>query len=580
MTKNGYIRIYLIMALIVTFIAISIKYQFLSGIKLFGDSVFHIQRILEIRMAFKQGTLPCWLNFNTFYGIGQAVNGMYPDLTLWPFVAITNFMSPQYQMATINFLIFFLTLLISFLSIKSQGNGTELSFYISVAYTFSGYCLYQYVEEFQPGVAIINIFAFPILFITWDLLNSTKIDVALVCKFSLCMILIAFSHLLSLVVYGYLLLSVLIIRTVFRKLRIGVFLNTLLSIPLILLGSSPILYRILTLTNSNILMPYGKGHIKAATFQEVFNTTTWWSRGQLSIMALIMLIIAIAFCNKQLRRKLVPLLCLELYIFVLCLSIFPWKLFDHIPLINNLQYTPWRFGVWLAVIPSIMMVTIFKKYDQTIGIKIGFTLAILSVLLSNSSLIYLMSGNVLHFNNKASSAIVNNNTIASPYKTAILYMGEHPDYFPDAKNVKNDKYQLTASRQKQLYNQKLIVNNSAINFVKEPSTHGVTFTTNNVKNNSADIVLPLICYQRLSYDVSMNGKLVHYSNNAYGNMVIKNAKLSNGSQTIAVQFNTPKIYKVLLALSMISILLMLIEIVITGQSIGMLALKGGERLNL
>lgn len=416
MKKVSQIRIGTLLIVLVIFFIYSAECQFNGGVKLFGDGIFHVQRILEIRNSFLHLEIPSWVNFSTFFGIGQAVNGMYPDITLWPLVFITIFLSPQHQVVVISFLIFFLTLTVTWLCLSIRTDNIEMSFYLATIYTFSGYTLYQFLNEIQPGAAIINIFIFPIFFVSKELLDSKKIDITLICKFSLCIILIGFSHLLSLIVYGFLLGSVVLFRIFQRKISISFFVNALLSFPLVLVGMSPIIYRILKISSSGILEPFGKGHIKAATLPKMLEFISWWSRGQLSIAALVLLIIVYCFFNSGIKSQLIRLSILEGYMFILCLKAFPWKVFNHVPLVNTLQYTPWRFGIWLSVIPIIMFADNFKDYQQIIGIKISHILALLSVILSISAQSYLISGQVLRLNNDVIAQIMDPTPIASEQK--------------------------------------------------------------------------------------------------------------------------------------------------------------------
>ena len=200
---------------------------------------------------------------------------MCPDITLWPLVLMTIFLSPQHQVVAISFLIFFLTLVVTWLCLSGRTDNIEMSFYLATIYTFSGYTLYQFLNEIQPGAAIINIFVFPIFFVSKELLDSKKIDIILICKFSLCVILIGLSHLLSLIVYGLLLGSVVLFRIFQRKISVSFFVNAFLSFPLVLVGMSPIIYRVLKISSSGILEPFGKGHIKAATLPKMLDFISW-----------------------------------------------------------------------------------------------------------------------------------------------------------------------------------------------------------------------------------------------------------------------------------------------------------------
>ncbi len=134
-------RIVLFILFIALFLFIG-YHQFKEGIILWGDGFFHVQRILEIRYAFIHRELPNWLNFQTFFGMGQAINGMYPDISLYPLVLLTMFFSPSHQLAAINILIFTLTLIVTAISLyrRMRVDGL-LSIYAAILYSCSGLSL-------------------------------------------------------------------------------------------------------------------------------------------------------------------------------------------------------------------------------------------------------------------------------------------------------------------------------------------------------------------------------------------------------------------------------------------------------
>ena len=66
MGKTRQIRIGTLLIVLMMFYIYSAECQFNGGVKLFGDGIFHVQRILEIRNAFLHLQIPNWVNFSTF----------------------------------------------------------------------------------------------------------------------------------------------------------------------------------------------------------------------------------------------------------------------------------------------------------------------------------------------------------------------------------------------------------------------------------------------------------------------------------------------------------------------------------
>lgn len=65
-------------------------------------------KVKKIRYAFSHFELPNFSNFQSFFRVGQAVNVMYLDLSLWPFVLLTMGFPPVHQVAAIKLLIIYL----------------------------------------------------------------------------------------------------------------------------------------------------------------------------------------------------------------------------------------------------------------------------------------------------------------------------------------------------------------------------------------------------------------------------------------------------------------------------------------
>ena len=125
----------------------------------FGDTFFHAQRIYEIRMAFLSGHLPGWVNFLTFHNVGQAINGMYPDLTLWPLVLLTNTLKPINQIIVIRTLISLLSFVLTFLCVEKEYSKKTATM-VAFVYTLSGMLLQQTCIFFNLGQCSFYLFYF------------------------------------------------------------------------------------------------------------------------------------------------------------------------------------------------------------------------------------------------------------------------------------------------------------------------------------------------------------------------------------------------------------------------------------
>lgn len=323
------------------------------------DTIFHSQRIYEIRLAFLKHQLPSWVNFNTFFNTGQAINGMYPDYTLWPFVWITNFLTPIHQIIAIRSLIAGATFIVTFLSLRKRFYSQNAILMASI-FALSGSVIKDLTGEMQSGTAIIMIFIFPIFFTLKEIVQSYEFKPQLIIKTALLLTIVANSHLLSAVVLGLVAGICLIIETIVHR-NYFAWINLILAAILTLILCLPIIYRVITISKSGLLSPFGKGNIVSLSLWELIKKPTWDAKATISITTIILLIISILGIRKENFQRTRPWFITELILIILSTNIFPWKLFNHVPIINNFQYANWRFGIFIGVIPVLLVLLTFKK---------------------------------------------------------------------------------------------------------------------------------------------------------------------------------------------------------------------------
>ena len=320
-----------VMAILLTLMVVIVDLR--RGIPMIWDTWFHIGRVIDIREAFKAHQVPTWINFSSYYGMGQAINGMYPDITLWPLLFITNSFSLVNQVIAIKVLILGGTFLISYISLVNHKFKKESSFYVAILYTFSGYSLYQFLYELQPGAIIIYIFTFPLIFSIEEVLYAKSIEKKLIIKLSLLFGVVLYSHLLSAAVIACLIFILWFIRTIVeQELNYFSILNLFFASLLAFLYSMPILYRVYVISKSKIAPPYGKGVVDSENLIDIFTNPQIYARVSLSFVALILFIISIHYFGKE--KEITKLLIAEMVIIILCSNLIPWNILGKLPLIN------------------------------------------------------------------------------------------------------------------------------------------------------------------------------------------------------------------------------------------------------
>lgn len=521
-----------------------------KGMMLYGDTAFHINRILEIRQAFRAHDIPNWLNFVSFSQLGQAVNSMYPDITLWPLVLVTNGLSFFNQLLAIRIIILFLTVLITYFSLFNRGFSSEESFLASIVYGLSGYSLYQFTIEFQPGVAIIYAFTFPLIFLTIDVLKSEKFDIWLSIKLSLVFGIIIYSHLLSAVVVAIVIATLWIIKCSLSKsvnlyTIVNIFVASIFSFVYFL----PILYRMYVVSKSHIAPPYGKGQVNAENFAALFQNPQVYSRTSLSLIA-ILLICLVIFKGKR-SIFVYGLLGAELLLMILCTNIVPWTILERLPVINMLQFTPWRFGIWLSALPLLVFLCAWPTQSK---VKVLFIIS----LLVSFSIPEIFHNNTTvgdfetaqHITQKNSTAIASNTLTRdySPYN-AVGNSIEN-EVSPAIKKIVKSSY--LKDEKGRTYRAK-----------KDVLGHdGIAIKTRK-KLSKGDYIIPVYDYSSLKYNVSINNQEhVNIRQNNRGLMVVRITKNIPKNSTILIKYKNPRVYILLLLFSLIIYTIMAITTIL------------------
>lgn len=520
---------------------------FLSNSILFADTFFHIGRIYEIRYAFQHFEFPNWLNFQSFFGIGQAVNGMYPDISLYPFVLLTMPLSPFHQVVAIQVLIAVLTIIVTYVCLTRRHVPTDISLYTSTIYTFALLCRQM---DFKPGTSIILIFGLPMAFTTFDILVSKNFDIKLALKFALVVILVLYSHFLSIIVLAFMMASIFAYLLITKKTSIYAITNILVAMIISILAISPIIYRYLLINQSGITMPFSQGNIHSVSLPFLIKR---------AFFAFFVIIVSfLTYHKKSIRSAFTsPLTLLILYVCFLC-TYFPWKLFNHVPLVNNFQFADTRFSPLLFIIAAIFISqTQGKSISRTY--KILGVLAILMILLSTALLIHRTRRiNILPFNADTYKAVT---LVRGSYNKEEQHVNQDMfyDYYPygvsSSLKLKNNVF-LSKKGQRIVWNPTIKSGKNQIPIKKVAINNGVNITPKkSLTSTTGKITLPMLGYKSLNYQVRVNGKNVSYTINGLY-LAVHQHHLSR-SDVITVMFHNPTIYTWLMVIALIYVVLLI-----------------------
>ena len=533
--------------------------QLSNGVYLIGDTSFHVSRIYDVRQSFLNHNIPLWINFHSFFGLGQAVNGMYPDISLWPFILLTLWMPFHTQIIVINGLIFILTFGVTFFTLKKHKVNSKNAILSSIIYAFSGYSLYTFIYEFQPGTAVIYCCSFPILYFIKDVLETNTIDPKLFIRGALIFTLILYSHLLSVVVFALVFVIAWITNIIVQnRINFFTFINMFFSSCLALICSIPIIYRIVLIGKSGISAPFGKGHVTAESFMDVFIHSDIVARTSVSLIALSFLVIVL--CKNGKDNEIISALLVEFMMILMCTDIIPWTILGKLPLLSMLQYTPWRFGIWLSVIPLYAFLRMSLEQNKfNIG---GVTLIIFAIIAVISSVgkFHDASSNVSRLSNDAAVASYFHSSKFNNIYNRILVR----DYSPNGSNDVGKADRVKNYTKNMAIDPTVKVRQNSIKLRRKPIQNGVILYSTadkSIGKTNYDLKLPMYGYESLlkQYSISINGKKIARDkyNVSSGWLTVKNVRESN-IKNIKVQFNNPKIYSFTLYFSIFMLFVLMI----------------------
>jgi hypothetical protein len=152
------------------------------------------------------------------------------------------------------------------------------------------------------------------------------------------------------------------------------------SLAIFLLLASPIIYRILKIQTSGLNNPGGQGNIQAHGIGRLFENMNWMSNASIPFTVPIIIVVTFVIIffkhrkiNKISSERLIPLFVLILLI-IYATNIFPWNLFNRVPILNTIHGTDWRFAQYF-LFPTVLILISFQKHFSK-GLFLGVTLLI------------------------------------------------------------------------------------------------------------------------------------------------------------------------------------------------------------
>lgn len=340
-----------------------------------ADLSFHLNRLLGM-----EGIYASPINFKAFYGIGLGVNYFYPFLTFYPFFVFyrlthsvfLGYYIYQYLLTVLTFLVAYFSIS-NIMVIDSKGDKKDFAgLLFATLYTFSLYRLDNIVIRFATGEFIAYAFI-PLAF--YGLFVILKGDYRKWYILSIGMSLIAYSHLISLLLTGLLVGFIFITTFGFvnsKKERLVSFIVAVLStisifaFQLVLIGEQ-------TLSNA-IVKPQGvslneTAHSLKDLLLNLNFDNNYTLPGFLIIICLLVSLIGVS----RLQKYDVLIFILTLILIILESPLIHWpENSEHV--VSSIQFI-WRLNNFITLFTAYLASKVFVSFtlrkEYLIAVLIG-----------------------------------------------------------------------------------------------------------------------------------------------------------------------------------------------------------------
>ncbi|NTN60044.1 hypothetical protein HQ769_13120 [Enterococcus faecium] len=450
------------------------------------DTYFHLSRIIGLDNVWSSP-----VNFNNFDHHGTMMNIFYPWLTLYPAFLFYKMMGNLVLSYTIYyFFITFLTMVVSYFSMKQIKNNRYISLLFSIIYTFSAYRAIDIFHRASLGEAV------ALTFLPLILMGCYEIYIRDYQKWywlSIGMTLVVYTHLLSVAMVSVFIGGTLFLSFYFWDQKIARLLSLLKATVLTFFLSAGFLIPFIQQSRAQELkVPLGKelsGMAPSDMLTHILNNN--YNNYTIGLFLFLGLIGAFIFIKKLTADDLF-IFFLGVFVLFCSTNLFPWQLFNHTP-VKSLQFV-WRLNgfssLFIAYTMSIVIYYIFSTKNNSWKIMV-FTFLALILHLSGVS-------NSIHANKDSLTLIAPEDAVAiAENYNHTDYANKESIYHPDM--INNDQY---------------LLGNQEINPTTHFMSNKLTIELDNSNNKNTVLTTPIYRYK--GQVASINGKLVQTKLSKFG----------------------------------------------------------------
>ncbi|EJY10707.1 glycosyltransferase family protein [Enterococcus faecium] len=450
------------------------------------DTYFHLSRIIGLDNVWSSP-----VNFNNFDHHGTMMNIFYPWLTLYPAFLFYKMMGNLVLSYNIYyFFITFLTMVVSYFSMKQIKNNRYISLLFSIIYTFSAYRAIDIFHRASLGEAV------ALTFLPLILMGCYEIYIRDYQKWywlSIGMTLVVYTHLLSVAMVSVFIGGTLFLSFYFWDQKIARLLSLLKATVLTFFLSAGFLIPFIQQSRAQELkVPLGKelsGMAPSDMLTHILNNN--YNNYTIGLFLFLGLIGAFIFIKKLTADDLF-IFFLGVFVLFCSTNLFPWQLFNHTP-VKSLQFV-WRLNgfssLFIAYTMSIVIYYIFSTKNNSWKIMV-FTFLALILHLSGVS-------NSIHANKDSLTLIAPEDAVAiAENYNHTDYANKESIYHPDM--INNDQY---------------LLGNQEINPTTHFMSNKLTIELDNSNNKNTVLMTPIYRYK--GQVASINGKLVQTKLSKFG----------------------------------------------------------------
>ncbi|MCH3319547.1 hypothetical protein LDA33_13230 [Enterococcus faecium] len=450
------------------------------------DTYFHLSRIIGLDNVWSSP-----VNFNNFDHHGTMMNIFYPWLTLYPAFLFYKMMGNLVLSYNIYyFFITFLTMVVSYFSMKQIKNNRYISLLFSIIYTFSAYRAIDIFHRASLGEAV------ALTFLPLILMGCYEIYIRDYQKWywlSIGMTLVVYTHLLSVAMVSVFIGGTLFLSFYFWDQKIARLLSLLKATVLTFFLSAGFLIPFIQQSRAQELkVPLGKelsGMAPSDILTHILNNN--YNNYTIGLFLFLGLIGAFIFIKKLTADDLF-IFFLGVFVLFCSTNLFPWQLFNHTP-VKSLQFV-WRLNgfssLFIAYTMSIVIYYIFSTKNNSWKIMV-FTFLALILHLSGVS-------NSIHANKDSLTLIAPEDAVAiAENYNHTDYANKESIYHPDM--INNDQY---------------LLGNQEINPTTHFMSNKLTIELDNSNNKNTVLTTPIYRYK--GQVASINGKLVQTKLSKFG----------------------------------------------------------------